>query len=735
MSARWDPQVNAPAPTGVGAHASATLGLDPYFRWAEHTAWRGMRSQVAWGEQDPFDEHVQIIARAQDTAALRAALAEPKLNIPPVYHLPIPGSDHSALHFSAWVRRADLPWLRDADLRLAWELSQPRRDSERLVRTTSLGRHGADHLRAAAPAENVLAPAIARAHRAQQDHRTSNTQRKAKPRDVVAVIDFGCPFLNPRYASVNAPAATRLVALWDQGGAMPGAGQGKSDLSLGETWPWSVPASLGHGRHIPQHLLQAMCTAVHAPTAGPDAGDAIDEADAYRGINYLVDPDDPQHRIWLASHGAHVLDVAAGKLHPLTGQADAASAAQLVFVQLPSLTAGDSSGASLAGHLLDGVRYVLDLCDAQARVVINISYGSHAGPHNGTALIESALDELLQARGDNFAIVLAAGNSRQQACHAKRQVRPGCSALLRCAIAAGDTTDTFVETWCPPPPPGFTLQARVRGPQRMWSQWLLPGQEQLLRDTAEHDEAVALLRHDAQVPNAQGLGLVLLALAPTAQPAGVVCALSVPGLWEIELRLVATAATAATAGQKAASAAADRGITVNARIQRDDPGQNAGAALHRFVDQDADDELDTLSSLATGRHTVVAGGFRFSDGRPSPYSALGPQRWSDQANAVAAARALGGALPMVLAACEEDDSLPNVAAAAIRANDVHRMNGTSVAAPMLARELFNVMAKRKKVRRAQWAEVLQALCEEPQSRVRWPSSAGQGVTLPAVKGP
>jgi hypothetical protein len=85
MSARWDPQVNAPAPTGVDAHASATLGLDPYFRWAEHTAWRGMRSQVAWGEQDPFDEHVQIIARAQDTAALRAALAEPKLNIPPVY--------------------------------------------------------------------------------------------------------------------------------------------------------------------------------------------------------------------------------------------------------------------------------------------------------------------------------------------------------------------------------------------------------------------------------------------------------------------------------------------------------------------------------------------------------------------------------------------------------------------------------------------------------------------------
>jgi Subtilase family len=716
MSARWDPHVNA----SVGT----TAGLDPYFRWAEHTDWRGMRSQVAWDQPDPADEQVQIIARAQDAAALRAALAEPKLSIPPVYHQPIPGTQRWALHFSAWVRRADLPWLRNADLRLAWELSQPRRDAERLVRTTSLGRYGTDHLRAAAPAENVLAEAIAQAHRTHQAQPIKNAQRKAQPlRDVVAVIDFGCPFLNPRYAKLHAPAATRLVALWDQGGAVPSAATAAGGgPSSNEAWPWAVPASLGHGRHIPQHLLQAMCSAVHAPTTGQGAAGALDEADAYRGINYLVDPDDPQHRIWLASHGAHVLDVAGGSLNPLTGQADAASEANLVFVQLPSLTAGDSSGASLAGHLLDAVRYVLDLCDARARVVINISYGSHAGPHNGTALIESALDELLQARADNFAIVLAAGNSRQQACHAKRQVRPGRSALLRCAIAAGDTTDTFIETWYPPPPSGHGLQARVRGPQRVWGDWLAPNQEQLLRDTSERNEVVALLRHDARVPNGRGLGLVVLALAPTAQPAGIACALSVPGVWEIELRLVASAAAAAGGAQSTLPATAvDVCVTVNARIERDDPGQNAGAALHRFVDQDADDELDTLSSLATGQHTVVAGGFRLSDGRPTPYSALGPQRWSTLTDTAAAVRALGGALPLVLAACEEDDNNPTVAAAAIRASEVFRMNGSSVAAPVLARQLFNVMAKRKLVRRAQWAEVLQALCRDPSGLVRWPN--------------
>jgi Subtilase family len=775
MSARWDSGAAAGAPLGTASGAAVGAGsggsssrprdivcLDPYFRWAEHTAWRGMRSQAQWSSELGPNDGVQIIARAHNEAALQLALAEPRLLIPPAYHRVIPGTASTALHFTAWVRRADLPWLRCTELGLWWELSQPRRDAERLASATSLGRHGPASfaqsntqdgtLGLAAP--NVLADAVCQARHPPGLASKQGPNRRAAValaasapplRQVMAVVDAGCPFLNPRYASPEAGHRTRIHALWDQGGGVPRHLAYGADTATAAGWPWSVPVVMGHGRHITHTVVQAMCDAVHRPgmtanecsastraksraTATATAKDAaagayarasiraavepeasIDESDAYRGIDHLVDADDPRRRIWLATHGAHVLDVAGGGLNPLTGAPDAASAAQLVFVQLPSLTAADSSGASLAGHVLDAVRYVLALCDDKARVVINISYGSHAGPHNGTALIESALDELLQARRDNFAIVLAAGNSRQQACHVERQVRWGRTALLRCAVAPADTTDTFIETWYPPAPAGFALQARVRGPQRVWSDWVAPGQEQVMRDSAEHDEVVALLRHDAEVPNGRHLGLVLLALAPTAQPVGVVCALAPAGLWEIELRLVAAPGSATSA---AVPVGTDLHVTVNARIERDDPGQNAGAALHRFVDPDADDDRNTLSSLATGQHTVVVGGFRRSDGRATAYSALGPQRLGADANVD------DKRLPMVWAACEEDDSLPTVAAAAVRTGEVFRMNGTSVAAPVLARQLYNVMAKGKTIRREQWAAVLRELCAGADGLVR-----------------
>jgi hypothetical protein len=763
MSALWYPP--AAGTSNAAALPRDITCLDPYFRWADHTSWRGMRSQAQWDAHAHLDDQVQIIARAHNQAALRAVWGESRLQIPPTYRQPIPGTTTTALHFTAWVRRADLAWLRGTELGLWWELSQPRRDAERLARAATLGRFGpasfaqsnrqdaTQHGTPASPAPNVLAEAIrqaatlalkaAKRRPAKQSNQPlAGGEGAAGPtpplRNVMAVVDFGCPFLNPRYASPDAPHRTRLHALWDQGGGVPGRATNLEDHSTVDDWPWSVPGLMGHGRDLQHAVLQAMCNAVYRPglaadasaaeatAASADPDESIDESDAYRGIDYLVDADDPRRRIWLATHGAHVLDVAGGAADPFTGLADAASAAQLVFVQLPSLTAADSSGASLAGHVLDAVRYVLSLCDDKARVVINISYGSHAGPHNGTALIESALDELLQARRDNFAIVLAAGNSRQQACHAERQVRWGHSALLRCAVAQADTTDTFIETWYRPPPQGFGLQARVRGPQRVWSDWAAPGQEQVMRDSAEHDDVVALLRHDAEVPNGRDLSLVLLALAPTAQPAGVACALAPAGLWEIELRLVAVPGATTPS---ATLVAADLQVTVNARIERDDPGQNAGAALHRFVDQDADDDRNTLSSLATGRHTVVVGGFRRSDGRTAAYSALGPQRPPADLAGMTAMSAMTAmtamtdpsaelALPMVWAACEEDETLPTVAAAAIRANDVHRMNGTSVAAPVLARQLFNVMSKRKTVRRDQWAAVLHALCQDPSGLVR-----------------
>ena len=100
------------------------------------------------------------------------------------------------------------------------------------------------------------------------------------------------------------------------------------------------------------------------------------------------------------------------------------------------------------------------------------------------------------------------------------------------------------------------------------------------------------------------------------------------------------------------------------------------------------------------------------------YSSVGPRR-DDQ-------------LPLVLAACERDETERGINAAAVRSAEVLKMNGTSVAAPVLARRLLNVMAEGKviakgkviadgkPVGRADWRMRLEALAEADPF-VKWPA--------------
>ena len=160
--------------------------------------------------------------------------------------------------------------------------------------------------------------------------------------------------------------------------------------------------------------------------------------------------------------------------------------------------------------------------------------------------------------------------------------------------------------------------------------------------------------------------MALLALAPTTQPADVEGALAEAGLWEVELRL---------------SGSASEPVEVDAWIERDDPVRGSRAERTRFIDCDDSDAHNTLSGMATGALTYKAAGYNRETGRPTFYSSL---------------PAIDRADPLlVLVACEEDMLQPTVAAAATRSSDVFRMNGTSVAAPVLARRLYNQMVEER----------------------------------------
>lgn len=669
MPQNWSHRGNAPAalPPAAAAFRGSSpdaapwhRGLDPYFRWAQRTQWRGFTAHAGWDRVDASQAQIHIIARARDEAMLQGALLSGWLMVPAVYHRKVPGTDYRALHFSARVHRSDEALLLNNPLGLRWELALPLRDAERTAVGSAVGVYGPQRSLEAFRAKHVAKDAVEAAQPLGHPQGLGHT---------LAVIDFGCPFLHRRLGE----PATRVAAVWDQGSDVPGP----EDPRHGPGWPWLRPSGFGYGRELGPEAVGALAAAV--------GGNAeSDEAAIYRGIDYLIDYDDPRRRLWYATHGGHVLDIAGGTVDPLAGATnDHASTASLVFVQLPSMTAADASGGSLAPHLLDGVRYALDVCSPSSPLAVSISYGSYAGPHDGSSLIESALDELLQLRPKNFAVVLAAGNAREARSHAQRDVRRDRSALLRCCLAPGDTTDTFVEIWYHAPPPGACVQVRVRPPNRVWSSWVRAGQEDVLRDDGQARDVIAMLRHDAHVPNGDP-SLILLAVAPSAQPADIDGALAEPGVWEIEIELVESDPTGP-----------EPIVRLQAWIERDDPGLLQDGVRSYLLDQLADDEYNTLSSLATGRHTIVAGGFNIATGQEAPYSSTGPQRQSTQDL-------------MVLAACEDDEVTPSVAAAASRSAEVFRMNGTSVAAPVLARRLLNRMMKSPVLRKA-WPAVLRRL--------------------------
>lgn len=486
----------------------------------------------------------------------------------------------------------------------------------------------------------------------------------------VAVLDFGCPFLHEHFGT---PAGTRIHALWDQGSPLGSPLTSQPSNS----WPWDVPPGFMQGRELQPDMLDAINLAVRRK-GGPE------ESLAYRGIDHLIDYDDPRRRLWRATHGGHVFDMAGGSVDPVTGEGDHAAMAPLIFVQLPSLTAMDSAGGSLAAQLLDGVRYAMSLVASGKPLVVVISYGNCAGPHDGTSLIESALDELLEQRQNNFAIVLAAGNSRRDQGHARRAVAKDRSALLRLQLAPGDTTDTFVEAWYPRS--GAPLQVRMRGPDRVWSAWIGQAEEQLLRAGTTDQEVVAMIRHDRFAPNGDG-AQVLLAFAPTTEPAGIECRLCEAGVWEIEFRLADPKGTS---------------VELHAWVERDDPAPHTSSPHTHFIDQLIDDEFETTSSIANGTHTIKAFGFNAQSRRPAPYSAL-PSN---------ARLCVGTEALQVMAACEEDEVNRDFAAAATRSEETYRMRGTSVAAPVLARRLFNAMVDlegNETMERGDWVSLLDYL--------------------------
>ena len=611
-----------------------TAGLDLYVLWAAATNFRNyvVNRQFAG---PPGESRVPVLLRARNPAGVREFANQPWVQVPLAYTCGAveAGLNSETRHFTALVRLKDLGLISGVTCIESWELGLP-------VKAPL------ESDPASAQETPVLSVEVAVPGSPPRDGYAGRAIKIEGP--TVAVIDYGCAFLNQAFRDKK--GRPRLHSLWDQNEAPLAA----------RTDAWKAPDMFGYGRVLDAGAVRQLVVGLHSED---------DESDAYRSIRYLHEMGDPKRPIKREVHGTHVLDVAAGSIDPwrreLGAFQDAASQANLLFVQLPVETIVDSSGGSLAVHVLDAVRDILLRTDPALPLVVVLSQGTHAGPHDGSTLIETALDELLERRA-NLQIVIGAGNGRRTqtndaiGCHAQATLGPGETALFQVHIPPGDRTDTFVEIWCPAA--HERLAVRVKPPEPLPASPLAkPGAAERLMD---RQECVGAVLRGSGPHNDQSLfALTLVALAPALGPPGVV----VPaGLWGIEVK----------------NEDAYESLTVHTWVERDDPLRDEANDWPRLIG-DLCSETSTLNSLATGRLTTIAGAMQRNNQAESPYSGRGP--------------GLGTSATLVkpdlMVVADESAALPGVRAAAVRSGTQLRMGGTSVAAPTLARRLLEVMVK------------------------------------------
>ena len=223
---------------------------------------------------------------------------------------------------------------------------------------------------------------------------------------IVAVVDSGIDFCHDDFTTVDSAGVrhSRLISIWDENLVIQGA----------DHRPYfSVPGGLASGGY------------------GVDwTRSELDASLANCGAVRTVDDD---------GHGTHAMGTAAGNGRggPDERYAGAAPDADILAV---AATLDDTG-------IVDGVAYAVSIAQREHKPLsVNLSLGSHSGPHDGTSAISLAL---LAATGPGRAINVAAGNEADSPISASSGSTPTASADVSINVASGTRTprDAAVFLW------------------------------------------------------------------------------------------------------------------------------------------------------------------------------------------------------------------------------------------------------------------------------------------------
>jgi hypothetical protein len=521
---------------------------------------------------------------------------------------------------------------------------------------------------------------------------------------LIGVLDDGCPFAAAEFLRTLNPARTRVRAIWDQDETRKVVtingrefGRAVTDFNFGREY---LRESGGSGGPI--GLNEWIQRYTIAPT------NIIAEDQCYADADF-------RRLAPSRSHGAHVMDVIAGRVptssrigptkpnqdhrDPPSWQAgnpatDPACDADVVFVQFPESCMRDATGVWLKAYVVRGIYYIMSCADPQNTkdVIVNLSYGPTTGPHDGTHELETALAELVAEFDGSpgkprLQVVLAAGNSYLTAGHVQ---------YVRNAHHHHDHVEW---KWRLPPDNTVLCFAEI---------WMDSAYAQNVNVTLTSPSGVVYNPTPPPLPPP----------APGNPPPFVPAGLDVPiaggnndTMWrlQVEPTVVAPNVTAAEHGDYTIRVSnIPHGAVVDAYIARSDPnmGVVTGAKLSHFVDAKWQQtraaeasckyvhgefsnhgslvhRLGTLNGIATDTNARihVAGGDMLMDGRKAPYASAGPARGNP------GTRRTG---PDYALFCDENYALEGVLAGGTRSGVVFRLIGTSAAAPQLARQIAKV---------------------------------------------
>jgi hypothetical protein len=389
------------------------------------------------------------------------------------------------------------------------------------------------------------------------------------------------------------------------------------------------------------------------------------------------------------THGSHVASIAAGNKAYRNSNAvgglkdDAAASASVIAVHLPQSTLEDSSGGAMSAQLLDGIHYILANCREEAKVVINASYSTHAGAHDGTSILEEAMDELISLSNEKLSIVIPVGNHYEARGHAQFNLSTNHksqkhSQKMQWQVLPDCSSSSFMEIWLPSEHASL-LEIELTNPCGISIEQAGVGQNWVLGHDLKSPQC-SIIFPELSGSSTKGV-MALIVISPTQQDSTNI-GVAPHGLWTVLVKL-----------SNDAKKLKNLTIPVNAWIERNDTIKRAhrNRGQSYFVDkvyekyglkpgQAADNtesyikRKDSRNTIAGGDKTIVVGGYQSQNKTAATYSACSPD---------------------VTAMSEDHQSLRGVSGAGARGLSVLRMNGTSVAAPMVARCIANYMATSK----------------------------------------